>query len=279
MKKIKAALQHLADRLTHRKGDLAKSRRLARHFRELAELEHQNQIMAENAGSARLAARRKRRAQARHVKAIYWKGRVREDTAAIANLEGRIEDREKELAEWIKTHGVTFEGHNKVRGGTPSQRKRAAILRAELNYLHSEQPGYYSQEGAARAYDHGLYHYPQGHIWDCSTFADGIHYVCGIESPSGSEYRLGGYTGTELANSHSVSRSRVKPGDLCVYLRYAGDTVGHHVEVVLDPDAEITIGHGDAAINRAGGGSTGFNLFGDGLYTFRRMDDPCPALN
>ena len=79
----------------------------------------------------------RRRAESRQRKAIYWKGRIKADLAAIENLEGRIARREAELADWIKEHGVVFEGENKVRGGTPHQRLRAAILRAWHNYRKS----------------------------------------------------------------------------------------------------------------------------------------------
>jgi Cdc6-like AAA superfamily ATPase len=124
MKKIKDALKHLADRLTYRKGDLKKARGLAKNFRELAQREHDRQLRAEAHGHPRRAARLKRRAEARQLKAIYWKGRIKADLAAIHNLNERIEKRTAELDEWMKTHGVTFTGPNKVEGGTPHQRLR-----------------------------------------------------------------------------------------------------------------------------------------------------------
>ena len=86
----------------------------------------------------------------------------------------------------------------------------------------------------------------------------------GLESPSGNEYRLGGFTGTELANGHKVSRGEARSGDLVIYLRYPGDRTGSHVEVLDDPVAGTTIGHGDAAINRGR-----IDLFGNGLYEIR----------
>lgn len=283
---LKARLAKLAERLQSNEALLKKARRRHKKFRERAEHAHAAQI--EHQESADLtrkkakgniyykglddlwtakANRAKRRAERAHNKAIYWKGKIKLYLGKIHHLEKSVEELETDLARWKKEHGVYFEGHNKVRGGTPAQRKRAAIHKARLNYQNGNQPGYYSQEGAARAYGYALYHYPYGHIWDCSTFADAIHYACGLESPSGSEYKLGGYTGTELANAQKVACNDVRSGDLCVYLRYPGDTDGHHVEVVDDPAKETTIGHGDSAIN-----SGVFNLFGDDLYEFRRSD-------
>ena len=86
----------------------------------------------------------KKRAEHSHVKAVYWKGRVRRDADAIDALEALEDKLEADLAKWIKEHGVTFEGHNKVIGGTAPQRSKAAQARAMLNYRNGDQPGYYS---------------------------------------------------------------------------------------------------------------------------------------
>lgn len=262
MKKIKRALAALGDRLTHRLGDLQKSRRLAKHFRELAEVEHNKQLTAEEAGRPLRAARRRRRAEARQRKAIYWKGRIKADLAAIDNLRDRIDRREAELADWIKEHGVVFEGPNKIVGGTPRQRLRAAILRAYGNWRRGTQPGYYSMSGGARDYDHAINHYPGGRIWDCSTFADGVYLCCGLEPPSGPRTRaLGGWTGTQAEHGEVIRPSEAQTGDLVLY----GPAPHHHVEVVLDPEARTTIGHGSPPIDPGV-----FDLFGDGDYVVRR---------
>jgi hypothetical protein len=268
MDKLKEALQRVTDRLTGRKTDLAKSRRRAKVWREHAEAQHDKQVRAEKHGHARRADAFKKRAERSHVKAIYWKGRVRRDDDAIPKLEAIEGKLERELAAWIKEHGVTFEGHNKVRGGTYEQRAHAAMVKAMANYRAGDQPGYYSMSGGSRDYAHALYHYASGRIWDCSTYADGTCFVTGDPSPSGPDgFRVGGYTGTELEHSRRVT-GKVKCGDLVVYLRYAGDTVGHHVERVLDPDAKTTSGHGDEAINIGCNGS--WDLFGDSLYVIVR---------
>lgn len=271
MTKIKERIRHVVDRITSRKADLAKARRLHKRFRELAEAADDNYVMAKNAGRPRLAALRKRKADRLHAKAIYWKGKVRRDKEALPKLEVLETKLEQDLAEFIKKHGVTFEGENKVRGGTYEARAHAVQVRAMQNYnagTSTVGPTYYSMEGGPRDYAHILYHYPQHRIYDCSTYADGTCYVTGDPSPSGPNgYTAGGYTGTELEYCHKVT-GEVKCGDLVVYLRYSGDTTGHHVERVLDPKAKTTTGHGDSAINIGCNGS--WDIFGDGLYVIVR---------
>lgn len=271
MQKIRERLQRVADRLTGRRADLAKSRRRHKVWREHAETQHGKQLKAEAHGHPLRAATFKRRATRSHVKATYWKGRLRREQGAIATLEGLEARLQAELATWAKEHGVTFEGHNKIRGGTLEQRAHAVQVKAMANYnagTATVGPAYYSMEGGPRDYAHAIYHYPQGRIYDCSTYADGTCFVTGDPSPSGPDgFRVGGYTGTELEFSHRVT-GKVQCGDLVVFLRYAGDTVGHHVERVLDPEAKTTTGHGDSAINIGCNGS--WDLFGDGLYVIVR---------
>lgn len=262
MRSIREALQNLADRLTYRQGDLAKSRRRAKRFRELAEREHNAQLHLEAKGHHARAGRRRRRAEARQRKAIYWKGRIKKDLAAIHNLEERIEKRQTELATYMKKHGVKFVGENKVVGGTPHQRLRAAIVRASQNYQKGTQPGYYSMVGGSRDYHHAINHYPGGRVWDCSTFADGIYICCGLQAPSGPDTeRLGGWTGTQGEHGKRIPESQAKPGDLVLY----GSAPFHHVEVVLDPRDKTTVGHGSPPIDVGV-----FDLFGDGDYQIRR---------
>lgn len=266
LNKLREALESLQARFTKNKDLLGKARRRYKKFHALTEREHERHIKAEKAGKTLRADRYKRRAESRHVKAVYWRGKIKTELAKINHLEESIKGREDQITKWKKEHGVYFEGYNKVRGGTPEQRLRVAIHTAELNYVKGTQPGYYSMSGGSRDYSHGLRHYPSGRIWDCSTFADAMYFVCGFDSPSGpGAYETGGYTGTELAHGRKISQSEVRAGDLCIYLRFSGDTIGHHVEVVDDPAKESTIGHGDSAINVGT-----FNLFGDGLYEFRR---------
>jgi hypothetical protein len=267
--KLRERLAAILEKLSTNEAVLAKCRRRHRKFRERAEHNHAEQVKAQEAGDADKALRCKVRAERAHHKAVYWKGRIRQQTARVNHLEHDQAEVEAEITKWKKEHGVYFEGRNKVLGGTAPQRLKAAQARAMLNYQRGKQPGYYSQEGAARAYDHGLYGYPYGHIWDCSTYADSMYYVCGLDSPSGpSGFTAGGYTGTEMANGRVVhDESKARPGDLVIFLRFPGDSIGHHVEVIYDPEKKLTSGHGDSAIDLAGGGS--YDLFGDGLYVIR----------
>jgi hypothetical protein len=268
MNKLKARLQRVADRLTGRKADLAKSRRRHKVWREHAEAQHEKQIKAEKHGHPLRAASFKKRAERSHVKAIYWKGRVRRDDAAIEALEALEHKIQVEEAAWIKEHGIRFEGENTIRGGTYEQRSKAAQARAMLNYRNGDQPGYYSMSGGSRDYAHALYHYASGRIWDCSTYADGTCYVTGDPSPSGPDgYTAGGYTGTELEHCKKVT-GPTQIGDLVVYLRFPGDNAGHHVEKVFDPELKQSSGHGDSAINIGCNGS--WDLFGDGLFVIVR---------
>lgn len=271
MKRIRAAIRRVADRLTGRKADLAKSCRRHKVWREKGEGLDAKALRAKSHGHALRAAALERQVDRAHVKAVYWKGRLRRDDEAVEKLEKLEADLEAELAKWIKEHGVSFEGRNKVRGGTYEQRAHAVQVKAMANFNAGTAtlgPAYYSMEGGPRDYAHILYGYPQGRIYDCSTYADGTCYVTGDPSPSGPDgFTAGGYTGTELDHCRRVT-GKVKCGDLVVYLRYAGDTVGHHVERVLDPDAKTTTGHGDQAINIGCNGS--WDLFGDGLYVVVR---------
>lgn len=266
MAKIKAALQRIVDRLTGRRTDLAKSRRRHKVWRERAEGLDTKAIRAKNHGHPLRAASLERRAKRAHVKAIYWKGRVRRDDSAIEALKALEKKLRGEEAAWLKKHGVIFEGENKIRGGTYEARAEAAQVRAMRNYNDGTQPGYYSQSGGSRDYAHTLYHYAAGRIWDCSTYADGTCYVTGDPSPSGPRGFIdGGWTGTELEHCKRVT-GEVKCGDLVVYL--GGSMGSHHVERVLDPKAKTSTGHGDAAINIGCNGS--WDLFGDGNFVIVR---------
>lgn len=266
MKKLREVLDKLTVRFAKNQDFLTLSRRRTKKFRELAKREHDRQVRAEALKRPVRAARYQRRAEARQTRAIYWKGRLKEHLSKVEHLEASIEVQEREIEKWRKEHGPYLDGPYKIRGGTPDQRLRLAIRTAALNYRKGTQPGYYSQTGAFRSYGHGLVNYPWGHIWDCSTFADAMYFVCGLDSPSGPDgYRLGGFTGTELAHGRKISRSEARAGDLVIYLDYWGDRTGHHVEVINDPVRGTTVGHGDFAIN-----SGEIDLFGDGMYEIRR---------
>lgn len=256
MNKIKAALQHLATRLTTRKASLARARRRHHHFVELAQKETALGKAAADYNETAKADRHFGRAKARQRKAVHYKGAIKEDLHAIHNLGEREDDRQAELATWMKEHGVQFEGENRVVGGTPRQRLHAAATKTMSNYRAGTQPGYYSQEGGARDYDHAINHYASGRVWDCSTYLDGEYLCCGLEAPSGPDTRTtGGWTGPQGEHGTRVSKADAKPGDLVLY----GPAPHHHVEEVYEPEHEVTSGHGDEAINLGV-----YDLFGGG---------------
>lgn len=268
MKGFRARLRRIADKLTGRVADLAKSRRRHKVWREHAEKLDAKAVKARNSGHLVRAITLEHRAARAHLKALYWKTRVRRDKDAIKALKQHEAGLAAEEAKWIKEHGVVFEGHNKVRGGTDRQRIKAALGRAMLNYRNHDQPGYYSMTGGVRDYLHALYHYAMGRIWDCSTFGDGIYIVCGLTPPSGPDtLRVGGFTETQLEHGHKVTEAEARNGDAVIYLRYPGDVVGHHMELIWDHEEKVTCGHGDEAIDLAGDGS--YDHFGDGLFEIR----------
>lgn len=268
MAKLKEALQRLTEKLQSNEALLQKARRRHKKFRERAEANHAAQVTAQEKGETLKADRCAQRALRSHHKAIYWKGKIRQQTARINHLERSEKELEAELAKWKKEHGIYFEGENKVRGGTIPQRLKAAQARAMLNYKRGDQPGYYSMTGGIRDYLHGLFHYAFGRIWDCSTYGDAIYICCGLVPPSGPEtLTRGGFTETQLAHGRKVSEDKARDGDAVIFLRFPGDTVGHHMEDIYDHEEKVMSGHGDAAIDLSGGGS--YDLFGDGLFEIR----------
>lgn len=268
--KFKKKLQNIADRLTGRKADLAKSRRRHKVFLDQEEKLHEKQVRAEQHGHIRRAEAFKRRAERAHKKTRYWTERIRRDDKAIDALISIESNLDREVNEWLKTHGAHLIGHNKIRGGNYEERAFLFQTQAMINYRNGTSvvggSSYYSQSGAPRVYSHMLWHYPRGHIYDCSTYADGGKFITGDPSPSGPHgFTEGGWTGTELENCKRVT-GKVQIGDLVVYL--GGSMGSHHVEVVFNPEKKQTTGHGDAAINIGCNGS--WDLFGDGNYVIVR---------
>jgi hypothetical protein len=268
MNKLQERIKLIVEAITKNEGDLDKSRKNHKLWREHAEELDDKAQRAENHGHIKRAEGIRKRAKIAHAKAIFWKGKVRRQHGSLEKKEKVEANVQQELKKFEATHGPHFIGENKVRGGTYEECDYAAQTKAMANYQAGTQPGYYSMEGGTRDYAHGLNHYPSGRIWDCSTYNDAIAYCCGHPSPSGPQgFIVGGYTGTILEFCTKVT-GEVKIGDAVVFLRYEGDTVGHHVEKVYDPKAKRTTGHGDSAINIGCDGD--WNLFGDGLYVIVR---------
>jgi hypothetical protein len=277
MAAIKARLAKILEKLTSNESQLKKARKRYKACIALETKEKAKAAVAQKeadlaAGKAkggyanssvadvrtRQAARCLHRAHKAHLRSVYWRGKVKQAIQKIHGL-GIHQDKIKtELAKWKKTHGVEVQG-NEVRGGTARQRLRAALLTAMHNYQVGQQPGYYSQTGLERLYHKMLIGMPYGHIFDCSTFADGIYACCDLKDPSATDYHEG-YTGTEGAHGKEVPADLAKIGDLVLY----GPFPHHHVEVVLDPAKQTTVGHGSPPIDLGT-----FNLFGDNDYIVR----------
>lgn len=258
MARIKIRLTKVLERLSSNEAQLTRARKRYKANRALAKKNHEKATEAQEAHDQAKADRCNHRAYRAHLRAQFWLGKVKLCVQRKEGLEVHQDKIAAELNDWKKEHGVVVEG-NEVTGGTARQRLRAALLRAMLNYRQHKQPGYYSQSGGERVYSKMLEGMPYGHIFDCSTFADGIYFCCGLKDPSGTDYHEG-YTGTEGANGKQVSVSQAQVGDLVLY----GPFPHHHVEVVLDPTRQTTCGHGSPPIDKGI-----FNLFGDGDYIVR----------
>lgn len=269
MKKLLELLSSAEGKQKANERLLKRARTKAKHFREVAEREHKRQILlaekslsgsdAEKEHFLRKSNRAKYKAEKAHDKSIYWKGKIKQQLARLGHIkEKTIPQIEAEIEKYKKTHHTTVSG-NHVTGGTARARLGLAIHTAALNYRLGLQPGYYSQSGLAPLYSHTIIRMPYGHRFDCSSFADGIYYCCGLPDPSGTDYH-GGYTGTEGGNGKEVPISKAKTGDLVLY----GPFPHHHVEIVDDPKKQTTIGHGSPPIDAGI-----FDLFGDGDFIIR----------
>lgn len=269
MAKLKAALAAVAKSLglqqqllkrVQRRYKANRKRAFKAHAQQLAAQKNADKLRGE--GKAKLAAKADKRvrrhshvAYKNHLRAEHYLGAIKRKQQVIHKLET---DHAKFAAELKKANKVTVRG-NKVTGGASRQRLRVALHTAAHNCSTGVQHNYYSQSGLAPLYSHTLKDMPYGHRFDCSSFADGIYYVCGLKDPSGTDWN-GGYTGTEGEHGKEVSASEAQTGDLVLY----GSFPHHHVEVVLDPENKTTCGHGSAPIDMGV-----FDLFGDGDYIIR----------
>lgn len=131
---------------------------------------------------------------------------------------------------------------NRVTGGTPRERLKAAALRAAELDAQGRRHSFYSQSGAWTV-KYGITGEPWGYRSDCSQFVTSIYFACGLADPNGNNYN-GGFTGTLVSHGRAISRSELQPGDLIIY----GDGNGHHVEMYVGP-GEKTIGHGSRPVD------------------------------
>lgn len=265
MAKIKARLAKILQKLTSNEAQLKKARKRYKAERGRAKENHKKQMEFQaKADKARgnlsasfganeqaftdEAARCAHRAYKAHLRAQHYLGRIKELNQKIHDL-GVHEDKIKtELAKWKREHGVVVEG-NKVVGGTPGQRWKAALLASVANCSNGKRRNFYSMTGNWDI-EHELVGGPEyGHRSDCSSTVTGWAKACGLPDPNGEDFH-GGYTGT-LGGQHNgwklVSRDSMEHSGLPSYIVYGPDP-GHHTEGYLGP-GNRTAGHGDAAVD------------------------------
>jgi hypothetical protein len=264
--KLRAALTVVKEKLSLNQHLLARAQHRYKANRKRAFIAHNRQEKARRLadqrrreGHPKLAAsfdeearRHAHVAYRNHLRAQFWLGRIKVLQQRIHGLKTRAEHYEAE----IKKNRAKVDG-NKVTGGSRRQRLRLALHTAARNCASGDQNNYYDMEGALPDLGHTLEGMPYGHRFDCSSFATGIDYCCGLPDPNGGDYTPGEtmYTGSLGEHGRRVSKAHAKTGDAVLY----GPAPHHHIEKVDDPDEESTIGHGSAPIDAGK-----FDLFGGG---------------
>lgn len=245
----------LVDKTSTNKAVLKKAQHRHKHMRLRTE---KNSKLYRDTSNERYKAR----ADKFSAKSQYWLGRIKKQLNRIEFLDDKLREVKKESEKWRKENAVAVKRHKNGSIYITGRDKRKKLHLALETALHEYGHGsYYSQTGAPRAYSWALGHMPRGHIWDCSTFADGTYICCRIPAPSGpNTASVGGYTGTEGEHGKKIHESQAQVGDLILY----GPFPHHHVEVVLDPKRKLTVGHGDPQVNLGT-----FDLFGDGDFICR----------
>lgn len=271
MNRIRTRLAGLVKRLATKKALLARARRRYKANRKRAYAAHGKQLKAQERADKlrqtykfygtrrqieaeqadREALRFNHVAYRNHMKAQYWLGQTKLATQKIHGLEAHQDKVKAELAKWKKEHGVVIEG-NKVVGGAPGQRWRAALLASVANCSKGMPQGrrnFYSQSGSWDI-DHEIKGGPEyGNRSDCSSTVTGWAKACGLPDPNGEDFH-GGYTGT-LVGQHNgwkeVSQHFMETSGKPAYIVY-GPGPGHHTEGYLGPGIR-TAGHGDARVD------------------------------
>jgi hypothetical protein len=259
VKKLKAALAAVADKLVSNGLLLARAQRRYKANRKRAYKAHNQQLAAQKkadkvraASPARArqidaeALRHSHVAFKNHQRAQFWLGRVKV-------LQQRIHGLETRQAELRKLNHVTIKG-NTATGGSKRDRLKAVALASAANCASGHRPNFYSQSGAYDA-SHCITGPAYGHRDDCSSWFASVYKSAGLPDPSGERYTAG-YTGTLVAHGTQISKPEV--GCAVIY----GPGVGHHVEMYVGPGPK-TIGHGSAPVDAGV-----IDLFGDGSYRF-----------
>lgn len=146
----------------------------------------------------------------------------------------------------------------------------------------AERPNFYSMTAAGWNITHALLKKAQhaigqllGERSDCSEYGTEACWAAKLPDPNANNYE-GGYTGSALAAAMagtsgwkivSEAEMRSKGWGIVIYLRWEGDTVGHHWENYIGEGGDGTIGHGSAPVDPGV-----IRLFGNDLYTCLIME-------
>lgn len=211
-------------------------------------------------------------------KAIAEKRVAKRKTQQIHKLRTRADQLEFDLKHWEATHKPHVGKDGKV---ASADSKGEGFIwvnkRIAVEYASGERPTFYSMDGSGYNVTHALLKRDQPHTGqmpgqrsDCSLFGAETCLASRLPDPSDLNYKAG-YTGSALQAALagkngwkvvSEKEMRAKGWGIVIYLRWSGDTVGHHWENYVGEGGDETIGHGSAPVDPGV-----INLFGDGLYT------------
>lgn len=289
MNRLKSAVSALAEKLGLNKPlrDRAVRRMKARHASQ-KKAERQAAAARDSAeqirrtyiwnSSKKARAKRKDRkalrldakAEKEKARAVSWRGRARKLTQRIEGIETDLKPAEAALAKYERSHGPHIaKSSGKAIGGTLTERALWVPRYIWGKCAGNHRPNYYSMTGGGFNVTHALLKRKQKAIGqvpyersDCSVFVLEVIWALGLPDPGGEEFRAG-YTGTLVRAQNgwkqvSESRMRAKGWGYVVY----GGGTGHHTEWYCDGDGgDMTIGHGDSAVDPAV-----IDDFGDGDY-------------
>jgi hypothetical protein len=193
------------------------------------------------------AGRLRANAERDRAKARWWIGRVKD-------LRIKRQGREKVRAELNRELGRLESSKiridvetNKITGGEPGERFRAACLLSAKRCAEGKRKNFYSQPGSFSV-NRCLTGESYGQRSDCSQWITSVCWTAGIDDPNGTNWGSG-YTGTMIGGHGKwteCSRAELmnKGWGYVVY----GSGTGFHTEAYVGP-GDRTVGHGDAAIN------------------------------
>lgn len=216
-------------------------------------------------------------AEAAKQKSIAHKRTAKRKTQQIHKLRVRGDQLQADLEQWEATHGPHVGKDGKVAGADSKGEGFIWVnKRIAAECASGERPTFYSMTGSGYNVTHALLRGSQPHTGqmpgersDCSLFGAETCLASRLPDPNDLEYKAG-YTGSALQAALagkngwtlvSEKEMRAKGWGIVIYLRWPGDTVGHHWENYVGEGGDMTIGHGSAPIDPGV-----INLFGDGLY-------------